>query len=252
MNGVSPSDQLYLHGKGVAYTCKIGPRLMETARSTIVAYKFLRAEDKSHWLDRRSIRVRDWDHYKRMESVGGKGVADPHEGSHGIRVDMHIRGDNPADAEHFRRFKEIGHISPESPIHARFEFIGIGTQIVRTAPSAYVLCLSATSDEEIARQWGEAEGYDCVIEVNDLAKFIVELQLASDGLLQNGRAELVAYGPQEAKAREGYFTGPPLFRKDTKFAWQKEIRVSWPFVGGDTQIDISAPDIGPLVREFTK
>jgi hypothetical protein len=229
----------------------IGPRLRAIAPESVVAYKFMHAADKPYWLERHSVRVRDWDHYKQMEDIGGKGVADPHEGSHEIRVDMHIRGDNPADAEHFRRLNEIGHITPESPIHGGFDYIGMGTEIVRTAPSAYVLCLSTASDKETARRWSEAEGYDFIIEINDLAKFITELELASDGLLQNGRAELVEYGPQEANAREGYYTGPPLLRKDTKFDWQKEIRVSWPFSGGDTQIDVPAPNIGPLVREVT-
>ncbi len=110
-----------------------------------------------------------------------------------------------------------------------------------TLTASYLFCCSTDPDEDLRRQ-GQV-----IFEITDLEKFAACLTRLKPDVLQYPMLGKVSYEPRSVVNR---VVMPHPFKKDPRFAGEKEIRIVWRAVGPPPppRLQLNCPEAAQFIR----
>lgn len=205
------------------------------------AYKFLHQKDLHFWTCEKSVRLGTLNSYSKTESRGG--VADP--------MEIQIRGISTSinDVRCSEDQLIVENLSALGLADLKIgRFMNFNNMSVKRQ-NRFIFCLSERFDLRLFRRWNAVEGYDRVIKIHDVNDFSDAL-LAADHAGQNRlgggvNCKLVEYVDFPIDLSIVDMRRFKFIKDRSVFAWQKEMRMSWPSILSDdeTPYDLHVPDL---------
>jgi hypothetical protein len=229
----------------------LGKRLHEhyekNDNQPIIAYKYLKQEDLRFWLKANSIKIDTLSSYANIESKGGMG--DPEEIEYKEITSFYVQDEHEDSLLEANLKTLIG----DENFKSNCFFVSNSIQL----PDKYVYCLSSKFDKATYSNWQRKEGYDCVVKIKDISKFLMEVQksdMRGEQLLGAPVfADLVEYVRTPIDLEAVYIGDESklgMLKDLHQFEWQSELRCIWRLPPSNQAVPyfLSIPNLCDLIE----
>ena len=229
----------------------------ESRYPVLSIFKYLHSRDAAYFTTHETVRLATLASYARQDSRCG--VGDPNE------ILVTTSAFELADSGAPESQRIVDNLRCLGLMNLRPGHLGAKFGPCRVGRSnRYIQCFATEFSEIDLKKWGELEGYDACLEIVDVIAYIRLIQRADflGGRLLCGPPETtqevvggalddVLYAEHPFDLGKCDFTSF-CFYKDSSFAWQKEVRVSWPLaVAADTPpYTLTVPGLANCIRRI--
>ena len=186
-------------------------------------YKYLEKEHLESFFSTGLIKIGSLYGYRKAEEFG-EFIGDKDEGLSktiltSVNQHQFALNDSSPEANFILRHLDV----PPERHHVQFQ-LGAGTQIIASnqSPDYYIYCVSSQFNKETM----EKSGYDSCIEILDVEAFFKKISKKIKHKATYQDVCYVNYQNRETDHLNPHFL-PPALIKDTKYAFQKEVRALW-------------------------